>query len=148
MSPGSKGSPPHGTAPDGLVLHESGYYRLTDEGEFRRLVRTSAHFPTLGALQLESETMSRRLRAAADAVPKPLLVDLRMARGRSDAEFEAAMGVWRRRFLAGHPLLVSLVGTVVGKMHVERHLADDGIDGPVLLDLVEAESVARGWRPS
>jgi hypothetical protein len=61
-----------------------------------------------------------------------ILVDVRLARARTDADFEHAMNAHRRRMFEGFARRAVLVKSAVGKLHVQRHARQDGFDDLVV----------------
>ncbi|MCR9165564.1 MAG: hypothetical protein ACE37F_00920 [Nannocystaceae bacterium] len=70
-----------------------------------------------------------------------VLVDLRAAHGRNDAEFEAAIDPHRRRLFRSGNAMAVLNKTQVGAMQIRRHLRADGVDALVFED----ENDAKKW---
>ncbi|MBO6938120.1 MAG: hypothetical protein JJ863_24340 [Deltaproteobacteria bacterium] len=122
-------------------MHSTVFHTLEDRGSFRHLVRSNVPYPDRDAIVAEHTQLSDAMQLARDAAAKPLLVDLRRAAGRADPEFEQAMAIWRSAFLSGHPRLIVLVATELGRTHVEGHMKSDGNVAEVLLD--EAEALRR-----
>lgn len=79
--------------------------------------------------------------ALQDHDPKAVrvLVDLRPARGRNDAEFESALAPERRVMLSRYPQCAFLVRTSVGRLQIERYLRADGFVPRVFADEEEAK---------
>lgn len=70
-----------------------------------------------------------------------LLVDLRLAGGRNDEAFEAALAPLRRALLSRFPRTGLLVRSTIGRLQLERYLAADGIQARVFAD----EAAAMDW---
>jgi hypothetical protein len=71
-----------------------------------------------------------------------LLVDLRAAPGRNDAEYERAVAAYRVAMLSGFRKVAIVVQSVTGQMQVQRHMREDGIgNARVFLD----EMAAMAW---
>ena len=81
--------------------------------------------------------------AAADAVDREtwrLLLDLRQTKGRNDGEFEKQIAPLRTRLEQGFAKVAVLVRSMVGRLQVERHAREDGVNLRVFND--EAEAMA------
>lgn len=79
-----------------------------------------------------------------------LLVDLRAIVGRNDVSFESALAPLRRELLGKFARSALLVRTSIGRMQLQRYLADDGIDAHVFSDEAEAmqwfeQSARESW---
>ena len=73
-----------------------------------------------------------------------VLVDLRHAPPRNDPAFEAAVAPLRRRIFAGFASCGVVVRSLVGKMQIQRHAAEDGHSIEVFTDLpVALRALAR-----
>ena len=77
-------------------------------------------------------------RSAADT---RLLIDLRLAVGRNDPEFETQLMERRRELFRRFERSAVLVKTAIGKMQVQRHVDGDGFGGTVRVFDDEAEAV-------
>lgn len=67
-----------------------------------------------------------------------LLQDMRAARGRNDPEFEQVITQERAGMSAEFRKLALVVSTNVGRMHVQRHMQQMGLQARVFLDEQEA----------
>lgn len=67
-----------------------------------------------------------------------LLIDLRAAPGRNDAEFERAMAARRSRLMRAFVRVAILVQTPVGELQVGRITREDGANAQVFSDEVNA----------
>ncbi len=69
-----------------------------------------------------------------------LILDIRASIGRNDPEFEAGLQERRRRLFRSFRASAIIVGTVVGRLQVQRHIDSDGHAGRVkaFTDLDEA----------
>jgi hypothetical protein len=67
-----------------------------------------------------------------------LLIDLRAAPGRNDAEFERAMAPWRSQLMRAFAAVALLVQTPVGELQVGRITREDGADAKVFNDEAKA----------
>lgn len=122
---------------EGPPVHESPYHRVERRDGHLRMTRSAEPYADLGVLEREYQTLIAALSAYRDH-DLGLLVDLREAKGRNDPEFEETLGRWRRKSLEGHRPLVILVRSQLGRMHVERHMKDDGLDAVVVTDEEQA----------
>jgi len=122
---------------EGPPVHESPYHRVQRCDDHLRMARSAEPYADLDALEREYETLVAALGAYRDH-ELGLLVDLRDAKGRNDAEFEETLGRWRRKSLEGYRPLVILVRSELGRMHVERHMRADGLDAVVVTDEEQA----------
>ncbi|MES1183867.1 MAG: hypothetical protein ABUL60_08620 [Myxococcales bacterium] len=73
-----------------------------------------------------------------------LLIDLRAAPGRNDAEFERAMATRRSQLMRGFAAVAILVQTPVGELQVGRITREDGANAKVFSD----ETKALSWLAS
>lgn len=69
-----------------------------------------------------------------------LLIDLRAAPGRNDAEFERAMATRRSQLMRGFAAVAILVQTPVGELQVGRITREDGANAKVFSDEAKALS--------
>ena len=67
-----------------------------------------------------------------------LLIDLRAAPGRNDAEFERAMATRRSQLMRAFAAVALLVQTPVGELQVGRITREDGADAKVFNDEAKA----------
>jgi len=63
-----------------------------------------------------------------------LLVDVRSAPGRNDAEFEKNFEPYRRRIQAGFRRVAVVVATQHGKLQVQRYAREDGLSNAAFDD--------------
>lgn len=85
-----------------------------------------------------------------DTLPRGLLgllVDTRLAIGRSDDEFEVLMNELRPRMVGGFRRVAVLVKSAVGRLQVQRLGRADGISDRLLVTSDEAEALAFARRP-
>jgi len=121
--------------------YRSPHYVLEPFGTGHRLTRTDCAFEDLSQLAAAHEEL---LPALARARSRPLLVDLREAKGRNDPSFERAMAGYRRTMFEGFPAVVVLVRTAIGKLQVQRHFAEDGLEhATITTSEAEAEAALR-----
>lgn len=79
--------------------------------------------------------------AALDTLDRPrlrLLIDLRAAPGRNDAEFESAMATRRSNLIRAFAAVAILVQTPVGELQVGRIAREDGANIGVFSDEAKA----------
>jgi hypothetical protein len=110
------------------VDHLSGVARVTRSGQRSESVDeiTGAFDQAIAVL----DTLDRRrLR---------LLIDLRAAPGRNDAEFERAMATRRSQLMRAFSAVALLVETPVGELQVGRITREDGADAKVFNDEAKA----------
>ena len=81
---------------------------------------------------------------ALDRQRMRLLIDLRAAPGRNDAEFERAMATRRSQLMRGFAAVAILVQTPVGELQVGRITREDGANAKVFND----ETKALSWLAS
>ncbi|MEM7151597.1 MAG: hypothetical protein AAF799_02100 [Myxococcota bacterium] len=110
---------------------------LQDEGKLAIVVRNTKPFGTMEDCQRAFANVDDALRGI-DRSKAALLVDLRAATGRNDKEFEATVTPLRRSLLQSFKNCALLVGTVIGKLQVERHMREDGLPVLVFLERDEA----------
>lgn len=108
-----------------------------------KVVRTSVPFPETNDLG----PMFANAHAAVDAVERAsfgLLLDLRQSVGRNDETFEKLIAPQRKRLEQGFARVAVLVRSMVGKLQIERHARDDGVNLRVFHDEDEALRWAAG----
>lgn len=102
--------------------------------------RTTRRYSDLSELAPSFQAIFDRI-----AVRRPgastLLVDLRAIVGRNDTQFEAALAPLRRELLGKFARSALLVRTSIGRMQLQRYLADDGIPAEVFSE----EAPAMAW---
>jgi len=76
-----------------------------------------------------------------------LIVDTRLAIGRSDDEFEGLMNELRPRMVGGFRRVAVLVRSAVGRLQVQRLGRADGISDRLLVTSDEAEALTFARRP-
>ena len=119
------------------------WFRLDREPALVRLTRTSTPFSTL----TEVERGHRAVVDALEALPQPrgaVLVDLRDVSGRNDPEFERAVAPLRKRIFLGFERSAVLVRSAIGRLQLQRHLAEDGLGTRAFDDLDAAFAYLRG----
>jgi hypothetical protein len=67
-----------------------------------------------------------------------LLIDLRAAPGRNDAQFERAMATRRSELMRGFAAVAILVQTPVGELQVARIAREDGTEAKIFSDEAKA----------
>lgn len=108
-----------------------------------KVVRTPEPFPPTDDLG----PMFAEAHAAADAVDRAsygLVLDLRQTTGRNDSDFEKLIAPQRARLEGGFARVAVLVRSVVGRLQVERHAREDGLNLRVFHDEHEALTWASG----
>ena len=110
-----------------------------------RMVRHSTTYASLA--DCEQEFM-RLLRWLSTRRTFALLVDLRVARGRNDPAFEAAIAAGRRTLFQRFTELACLVATLPGKMQLERYAREDGVAMQVFLREEDAEQWLADRQPA
>lgn len=96
----------------------------------RRYLALSELAPSFAAIEERLATLPR----TADT----LLIDLRAAVGRNDPEFEATLAPLRRQLLQKFARAGLLLRSGIGRLQLQRYLADDGIVARVFSDEAEA----------
>jgi hypothetical protein len=99
----------------------------------RRYVELAEIAPSFAAINKQIAALTR----AADTV----LVDLRAAVGRNDPAFEATIAPLRRTLLRKFERVGVLVRSGIGRLQLQRYLAEDGITATVFAD----EAAAMRW---
>lgn len=108
-------------------------------GRVVRVVRENVRFDSLD----EVERGYGALVDVLERLPRArlsLLVDLRAAPSRNDPGFEKTIAPLRKRMWAGFRKRGVLLRSAAGKLQVQRHAAQDGLDVEVFDDLDEALS--------
>lgn len=115
------------------------------EGEFLRerqcvhLMRTAEVYVDLAQLAVACTQMCDWL-TAFDQTALDLLCDMRLGPPRNDEAFERAMAPFRKRMQAGFRRVAILVASPIGRLHVQRLAANDGIALAAFVDPAEAEA--------
>lgn len=112
------------------------HYRVEFGAEQRiiRLVRTAVPQTT----QLMASLVSELLGALQPLRPAHILLDMRLAPGNNDPEFEQAALVALRRLLRGFGKVAVLVHSAVGRLHFQRMSRESGQDLHIFSDESEA----------
>lgn len=115
------------------------YFEVTSLPELRvvRVVRTAEPFPKVDDLT----PMFAEVHAVSDRVDRPswgLFLDLRQTTGRNDEGFEKKIAPQRARLEQGYAKVAVLVRSMVGRLQVERHAREDGVNLKVFTDEQEA----------
>ncbi|HNN92857.1 MAG TPA: hypothetical protein PKI03_11345 [Pseudomonadota bacterium] len=92
-----------------------------------RVVRTAASFVDLSDARFQYSYLISRLDRIG-RTDRFLLVDLRIAPGRSDPAFEAMMAEVRPKMFQGFRRVGVLTATATGTLQVMRHTRQDGVD--------------------
>lgn len=105
-----------------------------------RVTRSAARPRDIGEITQAFDEASRSL-DSVDRARLRLLIDLRAAPGRNDAEFERAMASRRAELMRGFMVVAILVQTPVGELQVARIAREDGSNAKVFND----EAAALVW---
>ena len=100
------------------------------------LIRRAHEYADVKEIHAENQALAARL----DAVERPkfgLMVDLRLARGRDDAEFNAAQSIYRKMLVERFRAVAFLVGTPEGKAQLERIIIEHRITAGVAVHTEE-----------
>lgn len=113
------------------VLRNS-YFVLQQESlpsgqQLIRVIRTAAHFLDIADARFQYSYLITRLDRLG-RTDRFLLVDLRVAPGRQDPEFEAMMTELRPKVFQGFRRVGVLTATATGTLQVMRHTRQDGVD--------------------
>ena len=124
-------------------LHHDEHFEVTLGAGYVLIVRSEAMFDTLEDVVRVHRALGRVL----DGVPREslgVLYDLRLARGRNDPGFEAALAPHRKATWTGWKRTAVVVKSVTGGLQVRRHMVDDGVSGEVYDDLERGIEYVRG----
>jgi hypothetical protein len=99
--------------------------------------RTTRRYVTLDEIAPSFTAIDRRL-VQLPHMPSTILVDLRAAVGRNDPAFEATIAPLRRALLCRFERVGVLVRSGIGRLQLQRYLAEDGITAHVFADQAEA----------
>lgn len=118
----------------------SSYFDVSSlpEPQVVKIVRTSEPFPR-GSSTLDP--MFAEAHSVADSVDRSrwgLLLDLRNTVGRNDPDFEKLIAPHRAKLEHGFRKVAVVVRSQVGRLQVERHARDDGVNLRVFLEEDEA----------
>jgi hypothetical protein len=95
----------------------------------------------------ESMGAPERVLSRIDKASHTLLIDLRAAPGRNDAEYERSVSGYRIAMLTGFPKVALVVQSLTGQMQVQRHMREDGFNNArVFLDEMAAMAWLRSTR--
>lgn len=106
-----------------VLLQES----LPSGQQLIRVVRTAAPFLDIADARFQYSYLITRLDRLG-RTERFLLVDLRVAPGRSDPAFEAMMTEVRPKMFQGFLRVGLLTATATGTLQVMRHTRQDGVD--------------------
>ncbi|MBL9106875.1 MAG: hypothetical protein JNL82_38560 [Myxococcales bacterium] len=106
-----------------------------------RFIRSAAPLPELAVFRALMLELVARLDGLARA-ELGLIVDTRLAIGRSDDAFEAMMNEFRPRLFGGFRRVAVLIKTAVGRLQVQRLARADNLVDRMLVTGDEAEAVA------
>ncbi|HJL16967.1 MAG TPA: hypothetical protein RMH99_14980 [Sandaracinaceae bacterium LLY-WYZ-13_1] len=111
------------------------WFELDVDADVALMTRTDAPFADLA----EVERVHLDLLEALEEIDVPcLLTDLRAAPGRNDPGFERVLAPIRERIYAAFERRAVVVRSAIGRLQVQRHAEQDGIDMRVFLDPDEA----------
>ena len=121
------------------------FFEMAVEGRGVWVRRTPHPGTDVAAFVDDFATLNAELsRIAEERGALRILVDLREARGRNDAEFEAAIAPHRQRLFQSGEAMAVLIKTQVGAMQIRRHFRMDGVDALVFEDEGDAQRWVRG----
>lgn len=112
--------PSRGAEATSLLVNEFVDVRILPESRIISVVRNATRAETLADIDASWGCVDRVL-TPAHRINHNLLVDLREARGRNDADFESRVEGYRNRTVAGFRRVAVLVGTIPGRMQMERY---------------------------
>lgn len=115
------------------------YFEVSSLPELRvvKIVRTAQPFPQLDDLApmfAEAHAVSNQV----DRSSWGLFLDLRQTSGRNDEGFEKKIAPQRSRLEQGYAKVAVLVRSMAGRLQVERHAREDGVNLKVFTDEEEA----------
>lgn len=117
------------------------FYEVHVEDGLLIVVRTHRRYESIDEVPASFEALRRTI---ADAGPhRVAILDLRLAMGRNDEQFEETLAPERRALLGQLSRIVFLVKTNIGRMQIERYLQRDGVNAPVCTSMEEALIAAR-----
>lgn len=90
-------------------------------------------FESMNDCRIAFDRIDREL-ASIDRDHAALMVDLRSITGRNDPEFESTVAPLRKQLLTSFTHCAMVVATFIGKLQVQRHLREDGLDIRVYID--------------
>ncbi|MDB4944577.1 MAG: hypothetical protein JWP97_4111 [Labilithrix sp.] len=119
------------------ILHLSDYYRIEvlPLSGIIKVIRLPRRFETTAVIDVACDPVQLTLDQAGRRNHR-LLLDTREAIGNNDPKFEKSFEDHRKRMIRGFVRVALLVKSVIGKLHVERLLAeqDPGTHHRVFLD--------------
>lgn len=133
----------------GSKISEDGYFTVRSMGGGVLAVERSAKdYEDVEAIRAAAAQL-RVVFAGRIRAQTAIVVDLRPARGRSDATFETVWAPLRKELFSGWAAIAVVCKTEVGRMHIQRHMRQDGFDWHVVTDEQAALDHVRGAvRPS
>ncbi|MFK7985055.1 MAG: hypothetical protein AB8I08_03415 [Sandaracinaceae bacterium] len=123
-------------------VFDDGLHAVRADGPVLLVTRSSKEFEDVGALQNGADGLRTAL-AGRPRSSTALVIDLRQARGRTDPAFEEVWAPLRRELFSSWAAVAVICQTQVGRMHVQRHMRQDGLDWHVVVDEAEAFAHAR-----
>jgi hypothetical protein len=124
-----------------LWAHEKAVVTFDRRLGIVRFTRSAAPLPELAVFR----ALMIELVARLEDLPRAelgLIVDTRLAIGRSDDAFEAMMNEFRPRLFGGFRRVAVLIKTAVGRLQVRRLARADNLVDRMLVTDDEAEAVA------
>lgn len=112
------------------------HYRIEFDAEQRIIRLTRTTMPQ--SVQLLASLVSQLLGALQPLRPAHVLLDMRLAPGNNDPEFEQAALVALRRLLRGFGRVAVLVHSAVGRLHFQRMSRESGQDLHIFSEESEA----------
>lgn len=110
--------------------------QLEQEGQLVRLTRSAVPFPDPETLeQAWAPVISLLDRIGREG--RCILSDLRLAPGRNEPAFEAALARVRKQIFHGYLKAATLVQSKVGLLHVSRLIREDRVDRMAFSDEAE-----------
>lgn len=116
---------------------EPAFYEVELRQQGAIVRRTTRRYATLDEIAPSFTAINRRL-AELPRAADTILVDLRAAVGRNDPAFEQAIAPLRRTLLRKFERVGVLVRSGIGRLQLQRYLAEDGIAAVVFANEAEA----------
>jgi len=91
-----------------------------------QVTRSAVPFKSLADIQRHFEALARALEAA-DRPRHDLLMDIRLAVGRNDPEFEIAIEPYRVRMQRGFRRIAVVISSIAGQLQIKRFATQDGV---------------------
>lgn len=122
------------------TVYDTRHFKLDLDAKSRLifLTRRAQEYASVKEIHAENQALAAKL----DEMDRPkhaLMVDLRLARGRDDAEFNAAQSIYRKMLVERFQAVAFLVATAQGKTQMERIIVEHRIlDGIAVFTEEEA----------